>query len=86
MLRLACCFLALAAGGAEGFVFVGSSERPSGAYREPRPEGIYEVTVEFGAADVDSVTTVKAETRRLMALNVAVPKGRTETRLSLIHI
>ena len=86
MFRLVCCCLALAAGAAEGFVFAGSAERPTGAYREPRPEGIYEVTVEFGAADADSVTTVKAEARRLMALNVAVPKGRTETRRFLVDV
>ena len=86
MFRLVCCCLAFAAGAAEGFVFVGSAERPSGAYREPRTEGIYQVTVEFGAADVDSVTTVKAEARRLMALNVAVPKGRTETRTFLVDV
>lgn len=86
MFRLVCCCLALAAGAAEGFVFNGSAERPSAAYREPRPEGIYQVTVEFGAADVDSVTTVKAEARRLIALNVSVPKGRTETRTFLIDV
>ncbi len=86
MFRLVCCCLALAAGAAEGFVFAGSAERPTGAYREPRPEGIYEVTVEFGAADADSVTTVKAEARRLMALNVAVPKGRTEIRRFLVDV
>jgi lysophospholipase L1-like esterase len=86
MFRLVCCCLALTAGAAEGFVFTGSAERPSGAYREPRPEGIYQVTIEFGAADADSVTTVKAEARRLMALNVTVPKGRTETRTFLIDV
>ncbi|MEY4307450.1 MAG: hypothetical protein RJA95_818, partial [Verrucomicrobiota bacterium] len=86
MFRLVCCCLVLTAGAAEGFVFAGSAERPSGAYREPRPEGIYQVTVEFGAADADSVTTVKAEARRLMALNVTVPKGRTETRTFLIDV
>ena len=86
MFRLLCCCLALAACGAEGFVFVGSPERPSAAYREPRPEGIYEVTVEFGAADVDSVTTVKAEARRLMALNVAVPKRQTVMKRFLVDV
>jgi len=86
MLRLVCCCLALAATAADGFVFVGSVEHPSAAYREPRPEGIYQVTVEFGATDVDSVTTLKAEARRLMALNVTVLKGRTETRTFLVDV
>jgi len=44
------------------------------------------VTVEFGATDVDSVTTMKAETRRLLALNVAVPKGQTVTRRFLVDV
>jgi lysophospholipase L1-like esterase len=86
MLRLVSCFLAFVAVAAEAPVFVGSAEHPSLAYREPRPEGIYEVTVEFGAADADSVTTLKAEARRLMALNVAVPKGRTEIRRFLVDV
>lgn len=86
MFRLVCCCLVLAAGAAEDFVFNGSAERPSAVYREPRPEGIYQVTVEFGAADIDSVTTVKAEARRLIALNVSVPRGRTETRTYLIDV
>ena len=86
MLRFGLCFLTFAAVAADAPVFVGSAEQPSLAYREPRPEGIYEVTVEFGAADVDSVTTLKAEARRLMALNVAVPKGRTETRRFLVDV
>jgi lysophospholipase L1-like esterase len=44
------------------------------------------VTIAFGAEDIDSVTTVKAEARRLIALNVAVPKGRTELRRFLIDV
>jgi lysophospholipase L1-like esterase len=39
------------------------------------PEGDYVVKVTFGGDDVDSVTTVKGEARRLYALNVKVPKG-----------
>ncbi len=86
MLHTGLCLLTLTAVAAELPVFVGSAERHTLAYREPCPEGIYEVTVEFGAADVDSVTTLKAEARRLMALNVAVPKGRTETRRFLVDV
>ena len=66
--------------------FRGSPERPSAVLSRPAAEGIHLVTVAFGAADVDSVTTVKAEARRLIALNVAVPKGRTETRRFLVDV
>ena len=86
MLRFGLFLLTFAAVAADLPVFVGSAERPTMAYREPRPEGIYEVTVEFGAADADSVTTLKAEARRLMALNVAVPKGRTEIRRFIVDV
>jgi lysophospholipase L1-like esterase len=86
MLRFGLFLLTFAAVAADLPVFVGSAEQPTMAYREPRPEGIYEVTVEFGAADADSVTTLKAEARRLMALNVAVPKGRTEIRRFIVDV
>lgn len=86
MLRFGLCLLTFAAVAADLPVFVGSADRPTLAYREPRPEGIYAVTVEFGAADIDSVTTLKAEARRLMALNVAVPKGRTEIRRFIVDV
>jgi len=66
--------------------FRGSSERPSAVLIRPVSEGIHLVTIAFGAEDIDSVTTVKAEARRLIALNIAVPKGRTELRRFLIDV
>lgn len=66
--------------------FRGSPERPFAVLTRPVPEGIHLVTIAFGADDVDSVTTVKAEARRLIALNVAVPRGRTEVRRFLVDV
>lgn len=64
----------------------GTPERPFAVLTRPVPEGIHLVTIAFGADDVDSVTTVKAEARRLIALNVAVPRGRTEVRRFLVDV
>ena len=87
MLRLGfACLSLVALAAAEPPVFRGTSERPALAYREVRPEGVYDVTLEFGADDTDSVTTVKGEARRLLALNVAVPRGRRETRQLLVDV
>ena len=44
------------------------------------PEGDYMVTVTYGGDDVDSVTTLKGEARRLYALNVKVVKGGSLTQ------
>jgi lysophospholipase L1-like esterase len=66
--------------------FRGSPERSSAVLSQPAPEGIHLVTIAFGADDVDSVTTVKAEARRLIALNVTVPKGRTDVRRFLVDV
>ena len=77
--------LALLAG-APVLEFRGTAERPSAVFSRPAEEGMHLVTIAFGAEDIDSVTTVKAEARRLIALNVAVPKGRTETRTFLVDV
>lgn len=77
--------LALLAG-APVLEFRGTAERPTAVLSRPAEEGIHLVTIAFGGEDVDSVTTVKAEARRLIALNVAVPKGRTELRRFLIDV
>ena len=66
--------------------FRGTAERPTAVLSRPVEEGMHLVTIAFGGDDVDSVTTVKAEARRLLALNVAVPKGRTETRSFLVDV
>lgn len=79
--------LPLALRAAEPIVdFRGTPERPFAVLTQPVPEGIHLVTIAFGADDVDSVTTVKAEARRLIALNVAVPRGRTEVRRFLVDV
>lgn len=77
--------LALLAG-APVLEFRGTAERPAAVLARPAEEGIHLVTIAFGGDDVDSVTTVKAEARRLLALNIAVPKGRTETRSFLVDV
>lgn len=50
------------------------------------PEGTYSVTVTLGSDTFDSTTTVKAEARRLMLENVAVPKGRRDSRTFTVHV
>ncbi len=86
MLRLACLFPLLTFAAIPVAEFRGSAKQVSAVVSQPVAEGIYEVTIEFGATDVDSVTTVKAETRRLLALNVAVPKGQTVTQRFLVDV
>jgi lysophospholipase L1-like esterase len=49
-------------------------------------EGNYRVTVTLGNPAADSVTTVKAELRRLMLERVRVPAGKTETRSFLVNV
>jgi lysophospholipase L1-like esterase len=50
------------------------------------PEGNYDVTVTLGAPDQDSVTTIKAETRRLMLEEVKVAQGRSEMRKFTVNV
>ena len=50
------------------------------------PEGSYAVTVRLGGAAVDTTTTVKAESRRLMLEEVRVPAGEMSTRTFLVHV
>jgi len=49
-------------------------------------EGNYKVTVTLGDPAADSVTTIKAELRRLMLERVRVPAGRTETRTFIVNV
>src|SRR5262249_8942762 len=49
-------------------------------------EGNYRVTVTLGDPGFDSVTTVKAELRRLMLEKVRVPAGKSETRTFLVNV
>jgi hypothetical protein len=49
-------------------------------------EGNYRVTVTLGDPAADSVTTIKAELRRLMLERVRVAAGKTETRSFLVNV
>ena len=50
------------------------------------PEGNYNVTVTFGDAAAESVTTVKAELRRLMIERVETKPGKFETRTFTVNV
>ncbi len=50
------------------------------------PEGNYDVTVTFGDRAGETVTTVKAELRRLMLEEVRTAKGRFETRTFTVNV
>ena len=63
-----------------------SAESPRYLHIPVPEEGNYRVTVELGDPDAASVTTVKAELRRLMLENVRVPAGKTETRTFLVNV
>jgi len=52
----------------------------------PVPEGNYKVTVTFGDPQAATVTTVKAELRRLMVENVRTAPGKYETRNFIVNI
>jgi lysophospholipase L1-like esterase len=49
-------------------------------------EGNYRVTVTLGDPAADSVTTIKAELRRLMLERVRVPAGKIETRSFIVNV
>jgi hypothetical protein len=50
------------------------------------PEGNYRVTVTLGDADGDSMTTVRAESRRLMLEHIATSAGGVVTRSFIVNI
>lgn len=50
------------------------------------PEGNYNVTVTLGDAEAPSVTTIKAECRRLMVEKATTAKGKFTTRTFTVHI
>jgi lysophospholipase L1-like esterase len=49
-------------------------------------EGVYLVTVVYGGDDVDSVTTMKAELRRVYEVNLHVPKGGSVKRTYRVSV
>ncbi|HEX8148466.1 MAG TPA: rhamnogalacturonan acetylesterase [Pyrinomonadaceae bacterium] len=50
------------------------------------PEGNYDVTVTFGDREGETVTTVKAELRRLVLEEVRTARGRFETRTFTVNV
>jgi lysophospholipase L1-like esterase len=50
------------------------------------PEGNYRVTVTLGDPAADAVTTVKAETRRLMLERIRTAAGKFETRIFTVNV
>src|SRR5579859_4115365 len=50
------------------------------------PDGDYRVTVILGDKAASSVTTVKAEARRLMLWDVATEPGKTARRSFVVHV
>jgi len=50
------------------------------------PEGNYDVKLILGGASTPSVTTVKAETRRLMLTHIATKKGEVSTQAFTVNI
>jgi len=70
-----------------GYGFEDDSRQPPFYFSVRVPEeGNYRVTVTLGDPAADSVTTVKAELRRLMLERVRVAAGKTETRSFLINV
>ena len=62
-----------------------TSERPF-HFSVALPEGNYDVTVTFGDREGESVTTVKAELRRLMLEEVRTGRGRVESRTFTVNV
>jgi lysophospholipase L1-like esterase len=71
-----------AAAGRHGFV---TSDKPF-LFSVAVPEGNYDVTVTLGDPEGESVTTVKAESRRLMLERVATVKGEIAARTFVVNV
>ena len=70
-----------------GYGFEDAANQPPFYFSVRVPEeGNYRVTVTLGDPTADSVTTVKAELRRLMLERVRVAAGKTETRSFLVNV
>jgi lysophospholipase L1-like esterase len=70
-----------------GYGFEGSAGQPPFYFSVRVPEeGNYRVTVTLGDPAAESVTTIKAELRRLMLERVRVPAGKTEARTFLVNV
>lgn len=72
-----------ACGHTQHFALDGARDRE---FNADLPEGNYNVTVTFGGTPQPSVTTVKAELRRLMLENVRTLPGQSVTRTFTVNI
>lgn len=64
----------------------GRGQAEPAAFVRDVPEGVYRVTVEFGSDEAESVTTCKAEARRLFVLGERVPKGGRVAKTFLVDV
>jgi len=70
-----------------GYGFESTASQPPYYFSVRVPEeGNYRITVTLGDDHADSVTTLKAELRRLMLERVRVPAGKIETRSFLVNV
>jgi lysophospholipase L1-like esterase len=70
-----------------GYGFEDAAAQPPFYFSVRVPEeGNYRVTVTLGDPAAESVTTIKAELRRLMLERVRVPAGKIETREFLVNV
>jgi len=70
-----------------GYGFEDAAAQPPFYFSVRVPEdGNYKVTVTLGDPAAESVTTIKAELRRLMLERVRVPAGKIETREFLVNV
>ena len=70
-----------------GYGFEDAAKQPPFYFSVRVPEeGNYRVTVVLGDPAADSVTTIKAELRRLLLERVRVAAGKTETRSFLVNV
>ena len=65
---------------------VTSSFTAPGVFSMPAAPGNYRVTVTLGLPHAATVTTIKAESRRLMLDAIAVPAGRSITRSFIVNV
>jgi lysophospholipase L1-like esterase len=75
-------FVGAAGGGGDHYL---TSDKPF-FFSMDVPEGNYRVTVAFGAKDLPSDTTVKAELRRLMLEKVHTDPGETVTKSFIVNV
>jgi lysophospholipase L1-like esterase len=72
--------------GSDGYGFEPGGSADGFLFSAAVPEGTYRVTVRLGDAKSAGETTVKAEARRLMLLNVATKPGRFVERSFLVNV